>query len=188
VQWRYQEEILHVRTSRYVVEISWEAGGGILRLSSLPTGQILLDTLSNDLVSYRDSGGLWRMGHEFRGGTFREAALDELAFPGTAPFCAQGALAASPVTVDHPGFEVTPVEPAFRGQGLVARLHTFTTPLPAVTLAVPGRAIETAFLCDARERDLEPLELRDGLVQLLMPGAIATVRLLTISAELVLQR
>jgi len=368
VQWRYQEEILHVQTSHYTIEIGREAGGGILRLSSLPTGQLLLDGLSNDLISYRDSGGLWRMGHEFRGGTFREAAragdrpvrlevqerdgglevaldteldglplrrlyrfqaasplirlrvegraadgrtvtvrfhtgllagrlamdqpggvvvrppariyeptfwplqhflhlhdaeggrglalwlrrpgavsyqpdgrlevvalrnanrerafgllpipatpatgherasyafdyalwftsagdwqengvdrqaralsrsaLDELAFPGGAPFSTQGTLAASPVTVDHPGVDVIAVKPASRGQGLIARLHTFTTPLPTVTLAAPGRIIQSAFLCDARERDLEPLELRDGLVHLPMPGAIATVRLL----------
>ena len=35
-----------------------------------------------------------------------------------------------------------------------------------------------AFLCDARERDLAPLKVKDGAVQLLMPGTIATIRLL----------
>ena len=105
----------------------------------------------------------------------------ELAFPGATPFSTQGTLAASPVTIDHPGVDVVAVKPASRGQGLIARLHTFTTPLPTVTLAAPGRAIKAAVLCDTRERDLEPLELRDGLVHLTMPGAIATVRLLTVS-------
>jgi hypothetical protein len=47
-----------------------------------------------------------------------------------------------------------------------------------VTLAAPGRTIKAAFLCDARERDLAPLELREGLVQFEMPRAIVTVRLL----------
>jgi hypothetical protein len=368
VAWRYQDDILYVQTAHYAIELAREAGGGIRRVSSLTSGQVLLDDLSNDLVSYRDSGGLWRMGHEFRGGAFREvgragegparlevqecegglevivdteldglplrrlyrfqaasplirlrvegraadgrtvtarfhtglsasqlvmdqpggvvvrpparfyeptfwplqhflhlqdgdsgrglalwlrrpgavayqpggrlelvalrnanrerafgllpipatpatgherspysfdyalwftsagdwrengvdrlarslsrAALDELAFPDAAPCSTEGMPAASPVTVDHAGVDVIAVKPASRGQGLIARLHTFAMPAPPVTLAAPGRTIKAAFLCDARERDLEPLELRKGLVQLEMPGAIATVRLL----------
>jgi hypothetical protein len=368
VTWHYTEDILHVQTSHYAVELSRGGGGGIQRVSDPVTGQILLDGLSNDLVSYRDSGGLWRMGHEFRGGTFREASrtgerparlevqprdgglevivdaeldglplrrlywfeadsplirlrvegraadgrtvtvrfytglladrlvidqpggvvvrpparfydptfwplqhflhlqegesgrglglwlrrpgavscqpdgclelvalrnanrerafgllpipatpatgherstyafdyalwftpggdwrendVDRLArnlskaaleaqfFPGTVPFVAQGTFGAAPVTVDDAALDIIAVKPASRGQGLVVRLHTLTTPAPAVTLAAPGRTIQSAFLCDARERDLEALELRGGSVHLAMPGAIASVRLL----------
>jgi hypothetical protein len=38
--------------------------------------------------------------------------------------------------------------------------------------------VREAFLCDARERDLQPLEIRDGRIHLTMPGTIASVRLL----------
>jgi hypothetical protein len=58
-----------------------------------------------------------------------------------------------------------------------ARLQTFAMPTPTVTLAAPGRTIKSDF-CDARERELEPLEQRKGLVQRNIAGAIATVRLL----------
>jgi hypothetical protein len=35
-----------------------------------------------------------------------------------------------------------------------------------------------AFLCDARERDLEPLEVQDSAVRVVMPGTVSTIRLL----------
>ena len=41
------------------------------------------------------------------------------------------------------------------------------------------RTVRAAFLCDARERDLAPLEILTNTVRLQMPGTIATIRLLT---------
>jgi len=37
--------------------------------------------------------------------------------------------------------------------------------------------ISKAFLCDARERDLGPLEVRDGAVRVAIPGTSTTIRL-----------
>ncbi|MEJ2735781.1 MAG: hypothetical protein P8189_19825 [Anaerolineae bacterium] len=88
-------------------------------------------------------------------------------------------LAASVVTVDRSDVAITAVKPASRGQGLIVRLQTYTTPGPPVTVLAPGRSVDVAFLCDARERNLEPLPVRDGAVHLTMPGNIATVRLLS---------
>ena len=46
-----------------------------------------------------------------------------------------------------------------------------------VALSLPGREIAGAWRCDARERDLGPLEVRDGRVELALDGAITSVRL-----------
>ncbi len=355
VEWRYTGGRLHVRTPHYTVDLAEEAGGGIVRASDTTTGRLLLGAVSNDLVSYRDSGGLWRMGHEFRGGLFREvgrvsdwparllveeadgglevaveAELDGLPLRRLYRFRADSpilrlqvegraaerhtvvvrlhtGLAASRLAMDQPGgvvvrpvtkiydptfwplqhllhlqddvdgrgvalwlrrpgaltyrpggclevialrnatrerawgfvpilatpatghersvytFEyaiwftatgdwrengvalvardlaadllgeqgpvapvttdcaevfVTAVKPASRGEGLIARLHTYAPVGSPVTLVAPGGSVAAAFLCDARERDLEPLPVREGAVHLTMPGTIATVRLL----------
>jgi hypothetical protein len=362
VEWHRQGSRVQVQTPYYSVELDEAAGGGIVRAWDPEGHRELLAGVSNDLVCYRDSGGLWRMGHEYRGGVFREvarasarpAALEvhehetgvevicktrlrgipvvrrlwfspdspricftvegkaanrhtitvqfetglspsqlamdqpggvvvrplqkiydptfwllhhflhaqdstsgrgialglhrpgaaawrpggsletiairnatrELAY-GLIPIAATPAtghereshtfnyalwftpdgnwqengvdvvawtlasspwdavdmdrlrqLAASVVTVDRPDVVVAAVKPASRGQGLIVRLLTYRTPGPPLALAAAGRTIEAAFLCDARERDLERLDVRDGQVHLTMPGSIASVRLL----------
>ncbi len=87
-------------------------------------------------------------------------------------------LARSLATVDRADVAVTALKPASRGEGLIARLYTPSAAGQPVALALPGRTVRAAFLCDARERDLEPLEVVGGSVRLTMPGNIATVRLL----------
>ncbi len=63
---------LEVSTRWYRVVIE-EAKGGCITEWTVPGAERnLLRTPSNDLVVHRDSGGLWRMGHEYRGGSFRE--------------------------------------------------------------------------------------------------------------------
>jgi hypothetical protein len=362
LEWHYQDGALRVQTPHYALEIAEQAGGGIVRAWHPATQQPLLAAVSNDLVSYRDSGGLWRMGHEFSGGSFRELTraseqparleieeaeaslhvaceveLDglpirrEYRFDADSPrihfqvegraaerrtvtvrFCT--GLAARSLAMDQPGgvvvrplqknydptfwplqhfmhiqdgpgewglavglrhptaaacrpdgtlelvalrnatrerafglvpilctpasghehssyaFQyalwftpaggwqengliplvrgvglepwgngdrrelddrlasvvildrddvfVTAVKPASRGEGWIVRLQTYIAPGPAIALKLPGRDVRAAFLCDARERDLEPLAVHGGAVHLTMPGAIATVRLL----------
>jgi len=362
-EWRSHAGILEVKTPFHSLELNESAGGCIVRAWHPTTQAPLLAGLSNDLVSYRDSGGLWRMGHEFRGGTLREGArasdrpariqvrkldgglevscetrLDGevirrllwvrndsplirlrvegraaerrtitlrfatgisatqlvmdapggvvvrpprklydptfwpvqrfvhiqdhdrgrgvalcLGMPGAVSYSSNGMLevvalrnatrerafgflpilatpvtghersphafdcaimfteagdwrensipqiarsaadspwdtrgltrlrqlAESIVTTDRPDVTVTAVKPASRGQGLVVRLATFTAAHAPVSLAARDRTVKAAFLCDARERDLAPLEVRDGSVRLAMPGTIASVRLLT---------
>jgi hypothetical protein len=66
---------LVVQTDAYRVELSERQGGAITSFRLNQSGEELLTGPANDLVSYRDSGGLWRLGHEFRGGFFVERAL-----------------------------------------------------------------------------------------------------------------
>ncbi len=93
------------------------------------------------------------------------------------------ARAASVVTVDGPGpapveVAATTFKPASRGEGLILRLSALHVPAATISIALRGRSVQSAFLCDARERDLEPLVARDGRVYVTMPGSIATLRLL----------
>ncbi len=83
------------------------------------------------------------------------------------------------VTVDSPDVRVTVVKPASRGEGIIIRLYASFIPAVGVVVEAPSLEISRAFLCDARERDLEALELRDGRVCLKMKGNIATIRVLT---------
>ena len=371
--WRSRGGRVEVRTSRYLVELAEEAGGGIVRAADVLTNAPLLAGVSNDLVSYRDAGGLWRMGHEFFGGhltetvrasqrralmqvvegsgfvevtaevemdgerllrvarfvesspvirfrvegraprgrsitarfetgihasrlvmdapggvvtrppvrqydpTFwpgqrfiqivddracpegggRAAVCGEFAalylgMPGAVAYRAGGALEAialrnavherffdllpipaMPVpgydharhvfeyaisfdpagdragagdprchrrihdslaepagraalralvedmaAVDNTEVSVSALKPAARGAGIIARLSTGRSAGAEVTLTLKGVAAGSATLCDARERDIEPLEVRDGAVRLRMPGNIATVRII----------
>ena len=65
---------LDVETDSYRMVLDEQQGGAITSLRLIATGQELLSGPANDLVSYRDSGGLWRLGHEFLGGVFAERA------------------------------------------------------------------------------------------------------------------
>ena len=351
-----------MRTARYGVELSEETGGGIVRAWDAGTGRTLLNgDVSNDLVSYRDSGGLWRMGHEYKGGHLREglrashrrarlgvretdgavevsseveidgerfrrvarfvegsqvirfmvegraarghtvtvrfstgirasrlvmdapggvvtrplarqydptfwpvqrfvhvfgdgggfAALflgmpgavayreagrletiafrnavqervrDILPIPGMPvagydharhlfeyaisfdpageragagdPRCgrrihdslaepagraALRALVEGMAAVDHADVSVAALKRASRGEGIIARLVTGTAAGAAVALTLDGVAPDRAWLCDARERDIAPLEVRGGAVRLVMPGNFATIRII----------
>ncbi len=73
---------------------------------------------------------------------------------------------------------MTAIKPASRGEGVIVRLFSPSLPESDVMVTAQYFTITDAFLCDARERDLGPLELRDGTVKLPMPGTIATIRLL----------
>jgi hypothetical protein len=362
-EWRRQNGTVEVRTPHYVIELSEDAGGVIVRASNPVTQMPLLKGVSNDLVSYYDLGGLWRMGHEFWGGRFKElhrasertaqlrvreleggleiACATELdgqtiqrllwlrsdspvircrveglaaerrtvtvrfatdvsasrlvmdavggivvrppqriynptfwplqhfmhlqddangrglalclGMPGAVSYrrdgrleaialrnatCerafglfpllglpAQGhervshafdyailftpagdwrengipqvarsiadnpwdtagraelrALVVAAVTTDQPEVVVTAVKPASRGEGLIVRLSTLTYFGLPVAVTIRDRHLKAAFLCDARERNLGPLEVRGQTARLVMPGSLATVRLVT---------
>ncbi len=87
-------------------------------------------------------------------------------------------LAASVVTTNRPEVFVTAVKPASRGEGIIVRLSTLTAFGVPVELTVRDCPVKAAFLCDARERDLEPLGVHEQSVRLTMPGTIASVRVL----------
>jgi len=82
------------------------------------------------------------------------------------------------VTADRDDVAVTAVKPASRGEGIIVRLITYANTSTQVKLSMRDRAVTDAYLCDARERDLNRLEVSDGVVRLIMPGNIATVRLI----------
>ena len=69
-------------------------------------------------------------------------------------------------------------KPATRGRGRIVRLHTLTALHQVVALRSIHREIKEAYLCDARERDIRPLEVRDGIAHVTLPGTITTVRLI----------
>ena len=73
--WTREKSTIRIDTKFYQASMSEEAGWGIAELK-LPDLEVpLLRGVSNDLVSYRDSGGLWRMGCEFAGGTWKESSV-----------------------------------------------------------------------------------------------------------------
>lgn len=63
-------ELVRVRGPHYRFTLSAAKGGCFTELTD-GSGVPLLAGLGNDLVAHRDSGGLWRLGHEYGGGTFR---------------------------------------------------------------------------------------------------------------------
>jgi hypothetical protein len=63
---------LVVEADDYRIVLSERAGGCITSFRLRGSGEELLSGPANDLVSYRDTGGLWRMGHEYRGGALVE--------------------------------------------------------------------------------------------------------------------
>jgi alpha-mannosidase len=87
-------------------------------------------------------------------------------------------LAATAVTTSRSEVVVSAAKPASAGEGWIVRLYTLTEPGEPVFVRVPGRQLRAAWLCDARERDIEPLKLADGAAHLTMPGTIASVRLI----------
>ncbi len=86
---------------------------------------------------------------------------------------------ASPVTCDSADVYVAAVKPASRGEGVIVRLLTFGPFGQTVSLDASALGVRAASLCDARERDLEPVEVQGGKVRLQLAGAISTLRLLT---------
>jgi len=118
------------------------------------------------------------------GGDWRENDLPGIAQalaagPWAGPRAGLHALAAAAIAIDRPDVYVVAAKPAWRGTGVILRLYTYAAFGAPVVLRLAGRTVRAAALCDARERDLAPLEVREGAVHLTMPGAIATVRLST---------
>lgn len=70
---RWASGLLHVEANGLRVTIDPREGGTI-DVVEANTGESLLRPRSFDLVSFHDSGGLWRMGHEYRGGKLEELA------------------------------------------------------------------------------------------------------------------
>ncbi len=74
LEWSRKNGKIHIKSNYYEIELSEDAGGAITTMRSNYMSKPCLSSLSNELVSYRDSGGLWRMGLEFAGGIWKESA------------------------------------------------------------------------------------------------------------------
>lgn len=70
-KWNLHEGRLSIESDFFKMELNEAQGGCITKWIDKSTGHNLLSGVGNDLVSYEDSGGLWRMGQEFAGGTFK---------------------------------------------------------------------------------------------------------------------
>jgi hypothetical protein len=81
------------------------------------------------------------------------------------------------VTTDRRDLLVSAVKPASRGPGLVARVENPFLLGGEARLQCRRGPIRAATLCDARERDLRELEVREGAAVLPVGTAIASVRL-----------
>ena len=74
-EWSNEGGRVKIKTKHYAIELLEDAGGAVVNMCSSDSRKPLLMGTSNDLVSYLDSGGLWRMGFEFWGGTWKKDAL-----------------------------------------------------------------------------------------------------------------
>jgi hypothetical protein len=76
--------------------------------------------------------------------------------------------------LDRDELQVTALNPAFCDEGVVVRLASFAQKAVVVTVTCPSRPIQRAPLCDARERPLRELDVRDGHVIEPMHPALAS--------------
>jgi hypothetical protein len=104
----------------------------------------------------------------------RRVLSDEYLSPGGSD---AEALAAQAVTCDRADVLVGAVKPAGSGQGVIARLECFVQKFPLTVHLRAARAIQSARLCTARERDLRSLPIVDGAVVVPIDGSITSVRL-----------
>jgi len=82
------------------------------------------------------------------------------------------------VQLSSPDVWLEALKPAWRGDGLIARLCSFALPSEPVQFGLHDFNIRGAYLCDARERDLHPLKVIDNQVELVMEHSIVTLRLM----------
>ncbi|MCK5793352.1 MAG: hypothetical protein KAH12_01500, partial [Anaerolineales bacterium] len=87
-------------------------------------------------------------------------------------------LADTIITIDSINVRVTAIKPASRGEGIIVRLYSPSLPKSEVKLTANYFSIMKAYLCDARERDLESLDIEEGAVRVILPGTITTIRLI----------
>jgi hypothetical protein len=92
-------------------------------------------------------------------------------------------LAREQIHLDRSDVWVVANKPARRGTGRILRLYTLAAPAQAVALTGAHREIKEAYLCDARERDIQPLEVRGGTVHVPLQGALTSIRLIAASRE-----
>jgi hypothetical protein len=153
--WSLRDGVLEVATADYRICLREDAGGCITSWQLAGSERNLVRTASNDLICYRDTGGLWRMGHEFRGGSFREV---DRASSHPASFQAE---------VQH-GLLRVQVDSVLAGRPVLRTLW-FRSDSPVVKMTIRGRARRrTTVTCR-----FHPAVRPDGLV-MDVPGGVVT--------------
>jgi hypothetical protein len=87
-------------------------------------------------------------------------------------------IAESIITTDNPNVWTAAVKAASRGEGIIVRLNALTVPESTILVRAQHFKVTKAFLCDARERDRSPLEVKDGAIRVMMQGTVITIRLI----------
>lgn len=149
----------------------WERAFGLLPVPAHPASGSDGEVQSFDFAllltgsgGYRENGLAEMRGRALRDPGEAGLALEEI--PG------------SVIELDAGEARVAALKPASRGLGVVARLERLGPDPVLAHLRCRLRPIVAARRCDARERDLEPLPVREGVVRLLLQESITSVRLL----------
>ncbi len=81
VEWELKDGLLTAESKDYAIVMDGKKGGCITSWLDKKSGREAMLGLGNDVVLYLDTGGLWRMGHEYPGGKFKRisAASDDAA-------------------------------------------------------------------------------------------------------------
>lgn len=125
-RWRLADGVLDVETEDYRVVLSEHAGGCITSFRLGGRDEELVSAPANDIVTYRDSGGLWRMGHEFWGGAFSEKS--------------RASVLPARIHVDHVGHRIqVRVDSQLEGRTFV-RLLWFSSGSPVLRMRLLGSA------------------------------------------------
>jgi len=82
------------------------------------------------------------------------------------------------VVLSSPDVWLEALKPAWRGEGLIARLCSFALPSEPIRFGLCDYEIKEAYLCDGRERDLLPLSVNNSQVEFVLEHSITTLRLI----------
>lgn len=153
--WNLGDGKLVVETPYYRLELEEMFGGCITRWNDPKSGASLLTGPGNDMVSYKDTGGLWRMGHEYWGGTFKEKEK-------------ASRLPANLQVAERDGFLEATVESELSGRTLIRRM-VFKNDSPVVRMSLTGscpkrRTITCRFLTGIRDQGLT-MDVPGGVVK-----------------------
>jgi hypothetical protein len=153
--WNLAEGTLTVESPYYRIRLDEGIGGCITQWIDLESGTCLLTGPGNDIVSYKDTGGLWRMGHEYWGGTFK---AEEKA----------SGLPASLQVAERDGILEATVRSELSGRKLIRRI-VFKNDSPVVRMSLTGccpkrRTITCRFLTSIHDLGLT-MDVPGGVVR-----------------------
>ncbi len=143
--WKLANGKLFVETPYYKIILDENSGGCITQWVDSQSGASLLTGLGNDFVSYKDTGGLWRMGHEYWGGSFKEKEK-------------ASRLPAGIEAAERDGFLQATIESELSGRKLIRRM-LFKNDSPIVRMSLTGsckkkRTITCRFVTGIRDSGL----------------------------------